>query len=190
MFLCYHLHKVKNQYKRRSTIPIARKKRKRPEPPPKSLLPNADVKIIFDFITGNGQQGAYSCEGTYDATTREARVSPIRWIQRPDRNAVTMVPMTLRVCGGDDGTPTRLVGCVDQCGTVVAWAAGTERTLRAFSLESTVASGEDDDAMRILRREKLRDRRRPSASCCTTSCQTSLMMVIIDTDTLCGGRRR
>ena len=83
---------------------------KRPEPPPKSLLPNADVKIIFDFITGNGQQGAYSCEGTYDATTREARVSPIRWIQRPDRNAVTMVPMTLRVCGGDDGTPTTLGG--------------------------------------------------------------------------------
>ena len=54
---------------------------------------------------------------------------PRRWIKRPDKAAVTMVPLTLRVCGGDgaDGPeagPLRLVGFVDQCGPVVAWAAG------------------------------------------------------------------
>ena len=165
---------------------------KRPEPPPRSLLPNADVKIIFDFITGNGQQGAYSCEGTYDATTREARVSPIRWIQRPDRNAVTMVPMTLRVCGGDDGTPTRLVGCVDQCGTVVAWAAGNREKIHWSLLLGTNSylRRKMMIRMRIRREEKRLGRRRPSASCCTTNCRTSLTTGIIDTDTRCEARRR
>jgi len=96
--------------------------RERKPPPPRSLLPCARIKIIFDFITGNGGQGAYSCEGTYDSTTQEARVHPIRWIKKPDKNAVTMVPMTLRVAGGDHTGNPRLVGCVDQCGTAVVWA--------------------------------------------------------------------
>ena len=74
-------------------------------------------------------------------------MSPIRWIQRPDRNAVTMVPMTLRVCGGDDGTPTRLVGRVDQCGTVVAWAAGNrEDPLEPSPWNQQLPPEEDDDS--------------------------------------------
>ena len=70
--------------------------------------------------------------------------------------------MTLRVCGGDDHTPTRLVGCVDQCGTVVAWAAGNrEDPLEPSPWHQQLPPEDDDDSDADPPR---REQARPAAS--------------------------
>ena len=111
------------------------------EPGEPKKFPSAEIGLVFDFVTRSGAQAAYALEGTYDGATREARFEPLRWIVRTDQQAVTMVPITLKVVGGDDTGNPRLVGCVDKCGGIAAWAAGD----RHDPLEDCIPSDDEED---------------------------------------------
>jgi len=117
-------------------------------PPP----PSAWVRVVFDFVSGTGAQGSYVLEGRFDGASRTARLGPEKWIEKPNKNSITMVAMTLRAAGahrGGESGPERLWGNVEQCGHVIAWPAGARRDPneeRLFEPWPGDEPGGDDDS--------------------------------------------
>ncbi|KAH8073313.1 hypothetical protein JL720_10903 [Aureococcus anophagefferens] len=96
--------------------------------------------------------GSYVLEGRFDGASRTARLGPEKWIEKPNKNSITMVAMTLRAAGAPSGGaagPERLWGNVEQCGHVIAWPAGARRDPneeRLFEPWPGDEPGGDDDS--------------------------------------------
>ena len=103
-------------------------------------------------MSGTGAQGSYVLEGRFDGASRTARLGPEKWIEKPNKNSITMVAMTLRAAGAPRGGaagPERLWGNVEQCGHVIAWPAGARRDPneeRLFEPWPGDEPGGDDDS--------------------------------------------